>query len=131
MQTVQNCLILIVIILNTAFDAQCGVLKLDGERYEATVPDTLDLAERARLSVNALTGLVDTEHYYDTYHCAHIDFNPAEMSHRWGAQNQSKIVHALALMRVMSGSTQNDDYDRHMLDSLIHEIDKDGVWWIR
>jgi len=26
-----------------------------GEKYEATVPDTLDLAERARIAINALT----------------------------------------------------------------------------
>src|SRR5262245_30478899 len=30
-----------------------------GERYEATVPDTLDIAERARLGVNALTAPTD------------------------------------------------------------------------
>ena len=33
--------------------------KPKGERYPATVPDTLDLAERAALAVNALTGAAD------------------------------------------------------------------------
>src|SRR5207237_7515357 len=35
-----------------------------GKFVEATVPDTLDLAERARLSVNNLTHNVDPEDYY-------------------------------------------------------------------
>src|SRR5690242_2293561 len=30
-----------------------------GDRYEATVPDTLDLAERAEWGLNALTGCTD------------------------------------------------------------------------
>ena len=30
-----------------------------GERYEATVPDTLDLAERAEWGLNALTGCAE------------------------------------------------------------------------
>ena len=31
----------------------------EGERYEALVPDTLDLQERAALAVNTLTGPTD------------------------------------------------------------------------
>ena len=30
-----------------------------GERYEDTVPDTIDIAESARLAINALTGALD------------------------------------------------------------------------
>jgi enoyl-[acyl-carrier-protein] reductase (NADH) len=33
-----------------------------GERYEAEVPDTLDLAERAVLAINALTRALATDH---------------------------------------------------------------------
>ena len=32
-----------------------------GASYEATVPDTLDLAERARLALRSLTGTLDPE----------------------------------------------------------------------
>lgn len=34
--------------------------ELQEERYEADVPDTLDLAERARIAINGLTGICDT-----------------------------------------------------------------------
>ena len=35
-----------------------------GQWYEATVPDTLDLTERAKLSINVLTNSMDPERYY-------------------------------------------------------------------
>src|ERR1043166_9515349 len=41
-----------------------GRLKPRGESEEAVVPDTLDLAERARLSVNCLTHNVDPQDWY-------------------------------------------------------------------
>src|SRR5437763_144520 len=46
-----------------------GVIKLErmkptGQWYEATVPNTLDLAERTELSIHALTGDVDPDRYY-------------------------------------------------------------------
>ena len=37
---------------------------LQGEYYDAVVPATLDLAERARLAVNAITGSVDPNNNY-------------------------------------------------------------------
>src|SRR5437763_2359304 len=38
-----------------------------GERYEASVPDTLDLAERAEWGLNALTGCTDPHAAYEIY----------------------------------------------------------------
>jgi hypothetical protein len=38
-----------------------------GDRYEATVPDTLDLAERARVAVNGLTEPVYEPVNYEVY----------------------------------------------------------------
>src|ERR1700685_415543 len=40
---------------------------LNGEHYEAQVPDTLDLSDRARLAINGLTRGVDAEHDYEHY----------------------------------------------------------------
>ena len=34
---------------------ECEIPPYRGERYEAMVPDTLDLAERARLAIHAMT----------------------------------------------------------------------------
>jgi hypothetical protein len=38
-----------------------------GERYEALVPDTLDIQERAGLAVNVLTEAVDPQADYEMY----------------------------------------------------------------
>ncbi len=38
---------------------------LDGERYEADVPDTLDYADRADLAINAVTCAIKTELDYE------------------------------------------------------------------
>src|SRR5262245_8161233 len=52
-----------------------------GKSYDALVPATLDLAERARLSINALTSMTnrncDCEMYFSVYHMA----NPPAMCH--------------------------------------------------
>ena len=40
-----------------------------GERYEDTVPDTIDIAESARLASNVLTGSLDANMDYELY-CA-------------------------------------------------------------
>src|SRR4051794_7884968 len=44
-----------------------GLPSYRGERYEATVPDTLEIAERARLAVNALTEPTDPLADYEYY----------------------------------------------------------------
>ena len=99
-------------------------------RYDATVPDTLDLAERAALSVNALTGAADPDHNYETYHGGHLDHTTPYMSHRAGGPCMMKPVHALPLMRIMSGSTQNADYDAKMMEACTRTIEDDGLWWL-
>ena len=49
----------------------------EGERYEAEVPDTLDLAENARECVNYLTRLAPVEKDGWAYHILYVTYNPA------------------------------------------------------
>ena len=44
-----------------------------GERYEDTVPDTLDIAERAKLGVHVLTAITDPRADYEVYWWAEFD----------------------------------------------------------
>jgi len=44
-------------------------------RYKATVPETVDLAQRATLAINALTQIVD-QNNYESYQCGHLDHQP-------------------------------------------------------
>ena len=43
-----------------------------GERYKDTVPDTLDLAERAKLGVHLLTAIADPRAGYEIYSAANF-----------------------------------------------------------
>ena len=79
--------------------------------YEALVPDTLDLAERARLGVNALTGIVDRAGRYQPNQCGRYYRNPQVLSTEPGGyvfttgnEMWGKHVESLLEMRLMSGS---------------------------
>ena len=52
-----------------------------GQRYEDRVPDTLDIAERARLGINALTSVTDPAADYIIYWTASFYRNPPVMAH--------------------------------------------------
>ncbi len=104
---------------------------LTASTYEAEVPDTLDLAERAGLAVNSLTGAADPERNYETFQCLHYDTNPPHFTHNTGGPCLAKAIHVLPLMRKMSGSTLHSDYDSKMVDALLTDIDENGLWWLR
>jgi hypothetical protein len=99
--------------------------------YQVEVPETLDLAERAALSVNALTGVADPEQGYSTYLTSHLDQRPPYMKHLWPAVCLQKPIHALPMMRVMSGSNLRADYDRKMLEYVTRNIDDQGFLWLK
>ncbi len=99
-----------------------------GEYYEATVPDTLDLAERGALALNSLTGMLDPSHDYDMYVTMNFAANPPYMSHMGGTNEADcwsgylvvgKVVESLPLMRLMSGSKQDLDIERGLMLSLM------------
>ena len=84
-----------------------------GTYYQATVPDTLDLAERARLSVNVLTGNVDAEDLYHVFQSFRFDpGHPAQAGRSAKTLNITvKNARALPWMRTMCGSDQRVDRD--------------------
>jgi len=104
---------------------------IDGERYQATVPDTLDLAERAALGVNGLTGSIDPEMltmYGLIGFCAPRPF----MSH-WASADiglDTKFGESLAMVRAMCGSDRNLELEARYRMELCSRID-DGMYWDR
>lgn len=100
-----------------------------GEFFEAAVPDTLDLAERAELSVNALTGAISDEHNFEVFQCAHLDQQPPNMNLSWAGPCVGKPIEALPMMRTMSGSKLNIDKEEKMIESVLKDIEEDGLWW--
>ena len=98
-----------------------------GDRYEALVPDTLDLQERAALAVNGLTGPTDPEADYEIYWKVFFRTNPPMMRHDYNDQIQPKFIEALPLMRLISGSDLNMHVERRWLEVTLQSRGPDGL----
>jgi hypothetical protein len=95
-------------------------LRPNGKRYRAVVPDTLDLAERAKLSVHGLTGFLDEHANYGPYGHAYFDANSPYFSDLpGGPPNWGKIIESLLMARVMCGSTENLDIEAATLRGML------------
>lgn len=99
-----------------------------GEKYEATVPDTLDLAERARISINALTEATNPQQDFEIYNTNSFATNPPSMEmHCWYPTLLPKFMWALSMMRVMSGSEQNLQVEQRWLEVALKMQGPDGL----
>ena len=99
----------------------------DGQRYEAVVPDTLDLAERVGLAVRGLTGVTNPEADYEVYWAANLKNNPPFMWHDFNDHIQGKFHEALPLMRLASGSRENMEVDKRWMEITIQMQGPDGL----
>jgi hypothetical protein len=99
-----------------------------------TVPDTLDLADRARLAINGLTSAVDSDDHYNMYFLVRWTAKPAYLLHMDIGDFlccQPKWLESLPLMRVMSGSDQNLDTERKMMQAILDLTDpEDGLFYL-
>ena len=100
-----------------------------GERYTEKVPDTLDLAERARLAIHGLTGFTDPDADYMVYSFSGLYRNPPTFIHQYGDVAGLKFNEALPLMRLITGSTENEHVDRAWMDVTLKSIGDDGLYW--
>src|ERR1039457_4188684 len=104
------------------------------QKDEAEVPDTLDLADRAKSAVNALTGILDSERRYMIHQSVDLYANPAFMAHNdtedlvcWeGNENWGKGAEALIKMRLLSGSRQNAELDEKTLEGMVSCVGPDN-----
>ena len=104
-------------------------MKPRGRWYEATVPNTLDLAERTELSINALTGDVDPDRYYGVYQGFKFDANPPHVAGSdilYGLTLTARNVRTLPMLRAMNGSDFKLDVEYGMMRALMSRIRKDG-----
>ena len=95
-------------------------LKPHGWYYKAMVPDTLDLAERARLSVHGLTSFLNPNAGYAPYGHTYFNANPPYMSDMpGGPPNWGKIAESLIMARLMCGSTEGLDIAEETLKGML------------
>ena len=102
-----------------------------GERYEASVPDTLDLADRMGLAVNAMTNVWFPSERFALAFNVEFSRRPPVLSinHLTDAYLNipAKFIEALVVCRLASGSRQNIEVDRGVLDAQLSFIGGDGL----
>ena len=111
-------------------------MKPRGTWYEARVPDTLDLAQRAALAINGLIGDVDPEHFYGVYQGFKFNVDPprVESGHTGNAQDDAlygltltpRNVRTLPMLRAMSGSDFGLKTEYGMMQSLLDQVMPNG-----
>ncbi|MEW6754788.1 MAG: hypothetical protein AB1505_27975 [Candidatus Latescibacterota bacterium] len=102
-----------------------------GRFHAATVPATLDLAERAALAVNGIGGTIDPE-LLTMWGLVHYAAHRPHLSH-WASAEilvDPKLAESLTLMRVMSGSQQHLEVERRYRASILSRLE-DGLYWDR
>jgi hypothetical protein len=103
-----------------------------GVQYEDTVPDTLDIAERAKLGINLLTSITDPNADYEVYWLVDFSRNPPVMIHDFNdwVMNGEGLMEALPLLRHATGSSLNDQVDPVWMKSLLQSIGPDGLIYL-
>jgi hypothetical protein len=130
--------------------------KMEGKYYQATVPDTLDLAERAHLGVKHLMNITSEKDDYEMYwgvqrlglpkevleYIGHTgenplggdfdEYTPPIMNFWWSMLQacQPKCMEALAMERIMTGSQFDLDREAKMLEAIASHVGGEGVYWV-
>ena len=97
-----------------------------GERYEAEVPDTLDLADRARLALNVLTRAVIPEEHFAYWQLMCLACNPPHF--RW-VEWVSKWLESMPRMRMMCGDGLNVGVEQGMMQAFVDRLGQQGLVW--
>ena len=101
-----------------------------GDYYDALVPATLDLAERAGLCVNALTETLDPAFDDELYWIVDLLAREPAMYHTVDDHVQAKFLQALPLDRTACGSRQNLDVEHRLLHTYLRMQGPDGLVYI-
>ncbi len=99
----------------------------NGTRYEAVVPDTLDLAYRAELAMHGIAGTTDPDNDYLMWFVLNWHCNPPHMRHSGGADVECtpKFYDALTMLRQICGSRDYIDTEQGMEKTLLSFLNKD------
>jgi hypothetical protein len=107
----------------------------EGERYPAMVPDTLDLAERAKLAIHGVTNILDPEYDYEMFWLAEFNRIPPVLIHQtlwapWLDGENYKIMESLPLLRLVTGGHLNLEVDKRWRERTLQQIGPDGLaYW--
>jgi hypothetical protein len=104
----------------------------EGKTYEALIPDTLDLAERARLFIHHLSATTVAKTDYEPVGSTMLDALPPRIQIN---ANESicawpKYRESLPLTRLMCGSRDALEIDKRWAEVILHSIGPDGLFYV-
>jgi hypothetical protein len=99
-----------------------------GERYEARVPDTLDLAQRAGYGLNYFFGILNDDLNYEMYFGGTMRHLYPHITSLGACQD--KALEAIAFERLMTGSEADLDREGAMVDRMLAMFGPDGLHWV-
>ena len=108
---------------------ETNALPIEGTAEKSTAPDTLDLAERARLAVHGIMGSIDPD-LLTMYGLIFYATPRPHQSHWASAENtcDPKFGESLPLLRTMCGSEEGLDLQERYLAAMLNRV-QDGLYW--
>ena len=100
---------------------------LTGTRYQANVPDTLDLADRAHHAIHGLCASTDPNANGEIYWRANFGWQPPTMYHDYNDVCEFKYNAPSMLLRLACGSDAFMDIEWHRMASLLQMQGPDGL----
>ncbi|MDL2319420.1 glycoside hydrolase family 127 protein, partial [Eubacteriales bacterium OttesenSCG-928-A19] len=107
-----------------------------GDYVRRALPDTLDLAQRAGIALNAMLGVADDDYegipFFSGFLQSDAD-DPAWMSHgNWDfGSSHGRLTDSIALVREMTGTSEGEDVERRYRENLLSFIREDGLCYRR
>ena len=112
---------------NDVKDLGAGVYA--GRRYEAVVPDTLDLAQRAELAINGIGGTIDPGPNRDMFFLVRYSCKTPYMAHHAADSTCDTFFgESLPMLRTMCGSNLYADVETAQRAALVSRIRGDLYW---
>lgn len=99
---------------------------------ELEMPDTLDLAQRAEIALNAMINVADEDHGYIPFFSGYLKSSadsPAWMSHgNWDfGSSHGRLVDSIVLVREMTGTAYGEDTELRYRSNLLTFFREDGL----
>jgi len=104
-------------------------VKYSGQFYEAEVPNTFDIAERAALGIQGIAGSIDPDRGHTMWFYIRYDVKKPYMLHTSSdISNAWKLLDDISMMRQICGSDEHLELEKKYRAHALGNI-KDGLIW--
>ena len=110
--------------------AQNEETNLKGEFYESSIPDTLDLAEMARLGLNGIIGMIDAENDFEAFTSLRFGTTEPHLKHsRFTIDCAGKFWESFPYLRSITGSDLGKDIEEGFKLAMLGHVAEDGLFY--